>query len=308
MGRNVCTAAIFMMVGAVAQANQCSSGGECSSDEQSHKIVSLLQTKLHTTEVAVPSKTNEEIKSSPLKTNEQVTSSFSQTNEEAMSSRFTNAGTLTLQGRLLPKQGIPMACDIPICDRSCSQGPECCATQMFEAVSEITSWMESNNVEYVVLFGTLLGAQRDKDIIQWTGDVDIGIYKKDVAKLTNQTDIPWSFGYQDSFDLPRGCENHHPGFPGNYSQFQMGGGGHCDAGDPLCSYYIDLSVLDEPSQGGEGAEACIASSKGLNDHVTKTKVEIRGKMFDAPSQVEDCLVALYGPDWQTPDADASFHR
>jgi len=329
MARNICNAAICMMAGMVVQASQCSIGSECPSNEQSHKFASLLQTKRHTSVVVAPSKTNEdamisssktheEVMRSPSKTNQEVMISSSQTheevmsfpsktNQEVMSAILTNAGTFTLQGRWLPTGGVPMSCAIPICDRSCSHGVGCCATQMFEALSEITSWMDSNTVEYVVLFGTLLGAHRDKDIIQWTGDLDIGIYSKDVAKLTAQKDIPWSFGYQKSFGMPRGCENNHKGFPGNYSKFQMGNDGWCDGGDPNCSYYIDLYVLDEDSHGGNIAEKCIASSKGLDGHITKTSVEIRGQQFYAPSKVEDCLEAQYGADWKVPASDESFH-
>merc|ERR1712032_99310 len=120
--------------------------------------------------------------------------------------------------------------------------------------------MTKNDVEYYVLFGTLLGAHRDKDIIPWSGDLDLGIYSKDVLKLTTQKDIPWSFGYQNSFVIPRGCENHHEGFPGNYSKFKMPDIGYCIGGDVFCSYYVDLYVLDSPFHGGRIAKKCIASS------------------------------------------------
>jgi len=277
MAGNVCMAAIFMMAGAVVQANQCSSGGESPSDEKSQNSVSLLQTKLHTSDV--------------------------------MSSSLTNGGTFTLQGRWFPrKSGVPMSCAIPICSRNCSQGAECCATQMFNALSEITSWMKENDVKYSLLFGTLLGAHRDKDIIQWTGDLDIGIYAKDVVKLTMQKDIPWSFGYQDSFTIPRGCDNNlDSSFPGKLSKFQMGGSGFCADGDPSCSYYVDLYVIDSPLHGGNIAKKCLASSLDSDGHLKQKVVEIRGKEFDAPAAVEDCLVAEYGADWKTPDSSESFH-
>lgn len=306
-------AAMFMMVGMVVQASQSSIGSECSSNERSHKAASLLQTKLPTRRIVTPSKARREVMNAPSrantnsKTHEEVISRSSKTTQKVMSSTLTNAGTFTLQGRWLPTGGVPMSCAIPMCDRSCSHGVECCATQIFEALSQITSWMDSNNVEYVVLFGTLLGAHRDQDIIQWTGDLDLGIYSKDVAKLTAQRDIPWSFGYSDSFGIPRGCENNHTGFPGEYSKFQMGDGGFCEAGDPSCSYYIDLYVLDEYEHGGKIAENCTASSKDLDGRVSRSRVQIRGQQFYAPSEVEGCLEAQYGANWKVPDASESFH-
>jgi len=222
-----------------------------------------------------------------------------------LASYLTNRGTLTLQG--LPTGGPSMTCNVPQCSRADGcQGAECCNTQMFEAVSAISDWMKSNDVDYTLLFGTLLGAYRDNDVIPWTGDVDIGIYSKDVAKLIGQTDIPWQFGYKNTFEIPRGCENHHPGFPGAYSKFTMDQP-PWRLPSTQCSYYIDLYVLDEPYHGGNIAKSCIAKSLGPDGRVKTSTVEIRGKTFTAPLQIEDCLVAKYGPNWKTPDASEAFH-
>lgn len=226
---------------------------------------------------------------------------------EALSSTKTNGGLFTLQG--LPTGGLPLNCAVPQCDRSdgCA-GKKCCSTQMFEALTEITGWMDSNSVEYVLLFGTLLGAYRDKDIIPWTGDIDLGIYSKDVDKLIAQKDIPWNFAFQDSFTIPRGCENHHPGFPGKYSNFTMSNSGFCNENDPnSCSYYVDFYVLDSPEHGGTFAQKCVKSSLGSDDHVKTTSVEVRGNKFAAPAHIEDCLVSKYGKDWAIPDNKHSFH-
>merc|ERR1719272_1656280 len=111
-----------------------------------------------------------------------------------------------------------MHCSTPVCDRSeICKGPLCCNTVMFEALSSVTDWFDRNSVDYVVLDGTLLGGARDKDIIPWTADLDIGISAKDVPKLINQTDIPFHFAYKHEVIIPRGCEDHNPGFPGKYS-------------------------------------------------------------------------------------------
>jgi len=234
---------------------------------------------------------------------------------DELASKLTNGGAFTLQG--LPTGGLPLTCAIPRCSRSPScRGAECCGTQMFKAVSAITGWMDSNSIEYVLLHGTLLGAYRDNDIIPWTGDVDLGIYSKDVGKLIAQKDIPWHFGYKDCFVVPRGCEYHanSSGFPGTYSSFTMGEGsgaeskGYCDGRDPsTCSYYVDFYVLDDPAHGGSIAKSCIENSLGSDGHVMKTTVKIRGKEFAAPSRIEDCLVARYGESWATPDTHEKFN-
>lgn len=225
---------------------------------------------------------------------------------EAVASVLTNGGISTLQGLpgSLSSGGLPFECNIPQCSRSeqC-QGEQCCSTQMFHALSEITGWMEKNSVEYVILDGTLLGAYRDMDIIPWTADVDIGIYAKDVAKLIAQQDIPWNFAYKPSFGIPRGCEDGHPGFPGNYSKVNLTDSGFCSEGhlNLFCSYYIDLYVIDSPDHGGMIANHCLSQSQHRPDgKLITTTVEVRGKEFVAPSNIEACLVAVYGPSWRSP--------
>ena len=39
------------------------------------------------------------------------------------------------------------------------------------------------NIKPVVLFGTLLGIIRDKDLIQWNNDIELGVRKKIGKKL-----------------------------------------------------------------------------------------------------------------------------
>eukprot|EP00928_Gymnodinium_smaydae_P078455 TRINITY_DN6245_c0_g1_i1.p1 TRINITY_DN6245_c0_g1~~TRINITY_DN6245_c0_g1_i1.p1 ORF type:complete len:286 (+),score=16.08 TRINITY_DN6245_c0_g1_i1:61-918(+) len=232
---------------------------------------------------------------------------------------LTNRKTSTLQGRLARGDGedVHMSCSFPACSRAAScRGAECCSHQMFEAVSTITDYMKKADIDHVLLFGTLLGAYRDHDIIPWTGDIDIGIFSADVPKIVAQHEIPWSFGYTDRFQIPRGCENHHPGFPGVYKSSTENASGFpfddCMAqNNPLvCSYYIDLYVLDDENHGGDIADACLSSNwrDGVQKRgqLLKTKVTMRGKQFNAPANIERCLRADYGNHWRTPDPEHSF--
>lgn len=200
----------------------------------------------------------------------------------------TTAHPLAVSGRL--------DCDVPLCSRdlACS-GNLCCNTQMFEAASEITKWMSAKGIEHVLLFGSLLGAHRDHDVIPWTNDVDIGVYSKDVPAITAQKDIPWSFAYDGG--IGRGCESHHPGFTGEFEHITS-----WDHAAPR-SYYIDLYVLDQPEHGGDIAKPCVSPSVDGNGQLQTTFVDIRGTKFKAPLHIEQCLEGTYGQDWRIPDPE-----
>ena len=58
---------------------------------------------------------------------------------------------------------------------------------------------EKYNIDYVLMFGTLLGAHRHQGFIPWDGDVDVGIKEEDQLrlKLALLKEIPRDMFYQD---------------------------------------------------------------------------------------------------------------
>lgn len=48
---------------------------------------------------------------------------------------------------------------------------------------EITDFFDSNNLEYFITSGTLIGAMRHKGFIPWDDDFDVGMMRKDYEKL-----------------------------------------------------------------------------------------------------------------------------
>ncbi|XP_064608597.1 ribitol 5-phosphate transferase FKRP-like, partial [Liolophura sinensis] len=60
--------------------------------------------------------------------------------------------------------------------------PPCCLKALRETVQYLFDILEEHDVRYWLEGGSLLGAVRHKDIIPWDYDVDIGIYKEDIAK------------------------------------------------------------------------------------------------------------------------------
>ena len=55
--------------------------------------------------------------------------------------------------------------------------------------------MEANNIPFFTEGGTTLGAIRNKGIIPWDDDIDVGIFEKDRRKLLNLRPIFLKCGY-----------------------------------------------------------------------------------------------------------------
>lgn len=207
-------------------------------------------------------------------------------------------------------------CVTPRCQRheGC-QGPSCCQEVMFRALVEITEFFDRNAIDYAILFGTLLGAARDKDIIPWTADLDIGIYQRDAPRLWNQDEIPFSFGFTPNYWFTRGCENRKRRLRDdtdatfasrNTTGYAVVSQSHLNKTwhlDEVGSYYIDIYHLD--GFGDHDTQGCVAKSGGLP---LKTRnVTIRGHQFRAPATVEACLEFDYGKEWRTPLVEKTAH-
>lgn len=72
---------------------------------------------------------------------------------------------------------------------------------MYRLVRDFNKYMRKNHIEYFCICGTLLGAVRNKGLIPWDNDFDVGIMKKDLDKfkrLRNQLkDTPYDILYDD---------------------------------------------------------------------------------------------------------------
>jgi len=212
--------------------------------------------------------------------------------------------------RLMDLPG-PITCSVPRCERSnferCNESL-CCSTQMYEGLSQITDWLDARAIRYVVLAGTLLGAHRDQDIIPWTSDLDIGIFQNDSEKVFEQRAIPFRFGYDPWFSMPRGCEARvtesdkkigveYISVVPTRSELASGSSLSKKGG-----YDIDLYLIDDNTRGGSVHEKCLASSGGAyREGLRTTLVTIRGKQFRAPANVGEYIECKYGKNWRIPD-------
>ncbi len=81
-------------------------------------------------------------------------------------------------------------CRTPICSRdpSCSwnatrsinitRGTMCCNDLLFLMLEDLTAWFTNHDIPYYLMYGTLLGAVRDNDILPHTRDVDVVVPKE----------------------------------------------------------------------------------------------------------------------------------
>eukprot|EP00392_Amoebophrya_sp_AT5.2_P008048 g8067.t1 len=68
--------------------------------------------------------------------------------------------------------------EFPECRTARGNGLGCCADFMFLMLSDVAELLEQLHVPYFLLYGTLLGAVRDADIIPFTQDIDLVVDKR----------------------------------------------------------------------------------------------------------------------------------
>ena len=61
--------------------------------------------------------------------------------------------------------------------------PVCCATHLYTILHDVTRVLETEEVEYFISFGTLLGAVRHGGLIPWDTDTDILIAETDKQRV-----------------------------------------------------------------------------------------------------------------------------
>eukprot|EP00927_Polykrikos_kofoidii_P007951 TRINITY_DN13273_c0_g1_i2.p1 TRINITY_DN13273_c0_g1~~TRINITY_DN13273_c0_g1_i2.p1 ORF type:complete len:474 (+),score=55.19 TRINITY_DN13273_c0_g1_i2:210-1631(+) len=203
----------------------------------------------------------------------------------------------------------------------------CCRDLMLRMLLDVGAWLDAQNIEWYVTYGTLLGAVRDGAIIRWTDDLDIVIPSmKGVLALRGQTDIPYRFGRYGT--LGRGCANypgvperlpHHPSGPGARvwvtkwaePMFVCVGSKCNNRRDPADTPY---PVRSRSEVGGSSflgmtsyyfmdvythTESWLQVCNAIDNPSTE-KVLIGGHPFPTHHNWEKCLEVWYGKEWRTP--------
>ena len=79
--------------------------------------------------------------------------------------------------------------------------------QLMEFVKEFDAFCQTNDIEYCLFWGTLLGCIREKGFIPWDDDVDVAMDRENFEKfkkLAAENKIPSHFAFEDSLFL-KGC-------------------------------------------------------------------------------------------------------
>ena len=137
---------------------------------------------------------------------------------------------------------------------------------------------ESFDIEFVLLFGTVVGAVRDKDFIDYDHDTDTGIYEEDRPKLIRA--IPTLL--ENGFDIIR------TKYPDDLVTF-MKEDEYIDVG---IFRFIRKNLKDYYTYQGH-----LISSKFLGK---LEKISFLGEEFNIPSNKELYLSKTYGSDWGLP--------
>lgn len=161
---------------------------------------------------------------------------------------------------------------------------------LFNNTKIIASLFNELNIKYCLSHGTMLGVYRDKDIIPWDDDVDLIVFSEDRAKLATARIKLRELGFYvvDEGDPSKPID---PASNAPYYDFVTIKDGEKVEGwifDKIGDFYIydkDRSQVAFP--------AVLLDTLG--------QIEWRGEKFNTPSNIEQFLVYLYGPNWKIPD-------
>lgn len=126
-----------------------------------------------------------------------------------------------------------------------------CSAQLLE---EFDALCRDNEIEYWLMFGTLLGAVRHKGFIPWDDDVDLGILRADLEKLFDVVSTNGRFVISETYDPYALCRQ---------IRFK-----YSDAAVP---FFLDLFVFDV--SGVDASKAACARERVRLELVTGLKTD-----------------------------------
>jgi len=137
---------------------------------------------------------------------------------------------------------------------------------------------DSVKLDFIILYGTLLGAVRENNFIKHDYDTDTAIFGKDIDKLIEAKELLKNSG----FELIRTSQSD------NVFSFMRK------------DEYIDVYVLSPSTQLFKKYYSCDGGRIDFK-HLSKlSKINFLGEEFIAPSNATDLLIKWFGGDWEIP--------
>lgn len=132
------------------------------------------------------------------------------------------------------------------------------------------------NIDFFLVFGTLLGAYRDKDFISHDTDIDLGILYKDLNNLINSVPDIEKYGIKLKRNSPE-----------------------------LLSFvyesdYIDIYVFNKDDSDPKYYRCSVYNIESFQIDNGFTKIEFLGQYFNTVNDIEKYLIRHYGNDWNEP--------
>jgi hypothetical protein len=170
-----------------------------------------------------------------------------------------------------------------------------------DALRTLEIVLQRHRIWHCLHYGTLLGAVRDGDVIEWDHDIDLLVRPGDVPRILalNAETEPEGFRFTVR-RMPGGSLAVNPGrvpwFDIGWLRVERNGVTWADLWAPTlfadgCLRHYDLDA--EVSFWSEGTFPAF--------HVERLgTAEISGDAYPVPVHAERLLTALYGPDWRTP--------
>lgn len=141
---------------------------------------------------------------------------------------------------------------------------------------DVSKILEENLITYGLIYGTLLGAYRDNDFIEWDEDVDIFVLDEFRDNFLSMLD----FFQKKGLEIIR--------YEGDLLSLMRQGD------------YIDIYFFKKNKYGGRSCGNDVISNKYFEK---LESIDFLGKKFPTLGNVESFLITAYGQGWRVPCMD-----
>jgi hypothetical protein len=167
--------------------------------------------------------------------------------------------------------------------------------------------LTKNGYSYWLNFGTLLGAYRDHAFIPHDNDLDISMFWEDhlgvkEVLIEGGLNLFATFYFGDS-NAPESIA-----YRFEYKKVFIDIDFHLrDISNPSVIRHYGALFLDNVDYTKRGQFNVVQVEEFTNPFSGLMKLDFLGRQFNVPSNIEEYLIANYGPNYRTPDSKSDYH-